>query len=81
MKEYEIDEAKRNKYWDNGKPFWKGIISMAGDGRFDSIVGTLIDKCELIESDARLMAQWFLDNFKTETPDTIQKGMNNKQCK
>ena len=61
MKQYKMDEEK---YWDNVKPFWNGLVSLAKDGEKADIKATLKDDCGFSVSKAGLMAQWFVDNVK-----------------
>ena len=63
MQMYNMDD---NKYLDAVKPFWNVITSMAKsvESKFRRIEAILIDNCEFNATDAFVMAQWFVDNFK-----------------
>lgn len=74
MNQYKMDSKT---YWNNLKPFWNGVLSMAKSGEREDIKATLKDDCGFSESKSGLMAQWFIDNFK-QTETTIHeapKGM------
>ena len=68
-KEFEISEESIRKL----EKWVKHIIPLAKDGERERIETTLKEKCGFIESDAALMAQWFLDNFKL--PAATEQGL------